>query len=246
MQIEVEEFMNNFSGLLRAEHISKKYGSKKILADISFNIEKGECIGILGKNGCGKSTLFNILAGTLKASSGKLFYKEQNLLKNSKQFSQYIGYVPQENPLMENLTVFDNLKFWYAGTGKNIKEEIKQGILEKFGLYDYRRYPVSKLSGGMKRRLSIACALAQNPPILLLDEPGASLDFSCKEDIKIYLSFYLSCGGTVLLTSHEEGEIALCSRTFLLTEGSLLSFSDKNHGKPFQKKLFLEKIGENS
>lgn len=238
--------MNDFSTLIRAEHISKKYGHKEILSDISFCIARGECIGILGKNGCGKSTLLNILSGTLSPSSGKFFYQEQNLLQYPKLFSHYIGYVPQENPLMENLSVFDNLRFWYAGTGKNLKEELKQGILEKFGFYHYLKYPVSKLSGGMKRRLSIACALAKNPPVLLLDEPGASLDFSCKEDIKNYLSFYLSCGGTILLTSHEEGEIKLCNRTFLLTEGTILPFSDEKEGKPFDKTLFLERIKENS
>ena len=233
--------------MLQIKNVSITYKKdlRELVSDLSFVLNDGDKVAVIGEEGNGKSTLLNILSGTLSSSSGKFFYQEQNLLQFPKLFSRYIGYVPQENPLMENLSVFDNLRFWYAGTGKNLKEELKQGILEKFGLYHYLKYHVSKLSGGMKRRLSIACALAKNPPVLLLDEPGASLDFSCKEDIKNYLSFYLSCGGTILLTSHEEGEIKLCNRTFLLTEGTILPFSDEKEGKPFDKTLFLERIKEN-
>ena len=144
--------------MLNIDSISKSYGSKKILEDISFTADKSQIIGIIGHNGCGKSTLLKILSGALKPDSGTLLYNDLNLTKNHKYFSKYIGYVPQENPLIDELSGLDNLKLWYVGNNSKLKSELSNGFLHQLGIYEYVNMPVSKMSGGMKKRLSI-CAI---------------------------------------------------------------------------------------
>ena len=222
---------------IEVKEIKKSYGKREILKGVSFYVKKGECVALVGANGCGKSTLLGVLAGTLKAASGGILYNGENPLQNRKIFQKYVGYVPQENPLMDKLSVYDNLRFWYCDTDRSIDEDMKNGILKEFGLDTYRNYPVAKLSGGLKKRLSIACALAANPQILIMDEPGAALDIVCKEDIKRYLLKYRQEGGTVLLTSHEEAELLLCDRMYLLKEGVLSELLDKPVGAGLLERL---------
>lgn len=207
---------------IEAEGITKSYGRKShVLKGASFHASAGEYIAIVGANGCGKSTLLGILSGSLRADGGTFQIDGQNPFKNSKVFSRYIGFVPQENPLMENLSVYDNLRFWYCDTGRDIKQDLANGVPAILGVTGYLHKTVDKLSGGMKKRLSICCALAKNPPVLILDEPGASLDIVCKQDILNYLKAYTKSGGTVIITSHEEGELKLADRMYLLKDGLL-------------------------
>ncbi len=208
--------------IVKISAISKSYGKKKILSSVSLDIHKGSCIGILGANGCGKSTLLAILADCLKADSGKVIKS----LSSSAPF----GYVPQENPLFSTLSVLDNLRYFYADSPYSLKDELADGIPHTFGLDACLKTKVKHLSGGMKRRLAISCALSHHPELLILDEPGASLDFVCKQDILQYLRLYLKQGGTVILASHEQEEISLCDTLFLLENGSLLPL-DKNTDK---------------
>jgi ABC-type multidrug transport system ATPase subunit len=130
------------------------------------------------------------------------------------------GYVPQENPLIPELTVYDNLRLWYPEK-EQLKEELRQGFLSVLGIEEYLTKTVNKLSGGMKKRVSIGIAMAGMPPILLLDEPSASLDLVCKEDIRKYLEVYLQRKGTVVLTTHEESELDLCDKLYALKGGKL-------------------------
>lgn len=207
---------------IEAMNITKSYGRKNVvLKDASFQASQGEYIAIVGANGCGKSTLLGILSGSLKADGGNLLADGKEPFKNSRVFSKYIGFVPQENPLMENLSVYDNLKFWYCDTGRSLKQDLVNGVPAVLGVSEYLHKTVDKLSGGMKKRLSICCALAKNPPVLILDEPGASLDIVCKQDIMNYLSAYTGSGGTVIITSHEEGELKMADRMYLLKDGVL-------------------------
>lgn len=222
---------------VEVRNIRKSYGKKEILKGVSFVAEKGECVALAGANGCGKSTLLGVLAGTLKAASGEILYNGENPSADRKVFRKYVGYVPQENPLMDKLSVYDNLRFWYCDTARNLEENMKNGILKEFGLDAYRKYPVNKLSGGLKKRLSIACALAADPQILIMDEPGAALDIVCKEDIKRYLLQYREKGGTILLTSHEEGELSICDRMYLLKDGVLTELADKPVGTALMERL---------
>lgn len=206
---------------IEVSHISKSYGRKKILNDITFTADKGECIGIVGANGCGKSTLLKVLCGAHRPDSGDIVYDGSSPLSRKSVFRKLVGYVPQENPLFDNLTVLDNLKLWYCDSTHNLKNDIKSGIIADFGIDKYLHSTVHTLSGGMKKRLSIACSIAGDPSILILDEPGASLDIVCKEDIKDYMLKYITDGGIIIIASHEEGELSVCSRMFLMNDGVL-------------------------
>ena len=207
--------------MLAAEEIRKSYRRKQVLAGVSFQAKEGECVGIVGANGCGKTTLLSILAGALKADGGSLVIDGEEALGKEKLFSRKVAYVPQKNPLIPELTVRDNLSLWYKGGRKQLEQELKEGAAAFLGIREMLPMTAGKLSGGMKKRLSIACALWSHAPYLVMDEPGASLDLECKDLIRRYLEQYRREGGTVILTSHEMEELAVCTRMYVLKEGRL-------------------------
>lgn len=199
--------------MVKAEHIAKKIGKKEILKDVSIFAKPGECIGIVGANGCGKSTFLSILAGVEKPDFGSLQFFQENPLKNRKVFSQMCGFVPQGNPLMEDLSVKDNLKLW---SKKSLNQNIE--LIKRFQLEDMLKTPVKKLSGGMKRRVSIACAVADDEPILIMDEPTAALDIFHKENIHDFIREFMKRNGIVIMATHDDAEIAMCDRLYFMQE----------------------------
>lgn len=207
--------------ILEAKNIRKSYGRKEVLRDVSFRIEAGSCIGVLGINGCGKSTLLAVLAGVLKPDGGSIYYMGKDTAKHRDIISRGIGYVPQENPLIEELSVRDNLRLWYEGSSKEFKNELDNRIAGQFGLQEILSVAVRKLSGGMKKRLSLASALFKEPKVMILDEPTAALDLIYKKEIHEYLRSYLAKGGCVILTTHEESDFSLCNQTYILKDGVL-------------------------
>lgn len=202
--------------------ITKSYGRHSILRSVSFTAESGECIGIIGGNGSGKSTLLSILAGVIGADNGSFTFDGKELLTNTKLRSSIVGYVPQGTPLIEELTAFDNLRLWY--TADEIKKELRDGVLDMLGIGEFLKTPVRKMSGGMKKRLSIGCSVANKPKILLLDEPSAALDLVCKKSISDYIRSFTAGGGIVVLATHDTGELSLCDKHFLLKDGLLKSY----------------------
>ncbi len=226
--------------IIKVTNITKKYHKSTILDNVNFEINAGDYVGIIGHNGSGKSTLLKILSGAIKPNTGILSLYNEDAIKNTSLFSKHIGYIPQDNPLFENLSVIDNLKLWYCETDRNLKKDFENGILKDFGLDKYRNYTVSKLSGGMKKRLSIACSIAKNPKILILDEPGASLDIVCKADICQYLREYNKAGGTVIITSHEEGELAACNRMLLIKNSALTEVTPVYTAEQLMKLIKVE------
>lgn len=213
---------------LELSHITKSFqrGRKRVLRDVSLKAAGGECVGILGANGCGKSTLLSVLAGIQPPDSGSFCLNGQEVFTGGrkKKSNASIGYVPQECPLMEELNALDNLRLWYSDSTLNLEEELESGFLAMLGIPDFLKVSVSKMSGGMKKRLSIGCAVAGSPQVLLLDEPGAALDLICKERIEVYLKNFRRQGNLILLATHEEREIFLCDRLFILWEGTLVPF----------------------
>ena len=195
-----------------AKKIFSSYGKKQVLKGVDLSADAGECVGIVGKNGCGKSTLFNILAGLRKADSGEISYGL------GKSPAECVGYVPQEGILMNELNVLDNLSLWFRDK-KELQLSLKQGFLKELGVDKMCRTRVEKLSGGMKKRVSIGCALAGNPPILILDEPDAALDLMGKAEIRGYLAAYKRRGGTILIATHEESDLALCDKVYAMHNG---------------------------
>lgn len=206
---------------IKAEHIRKKYGKKAVLNDICFDGTGGQCIGILGANGCGKSTLLSILAGVLKADSGEFMVDGNSLLGKKSKNGEVVGYVPQGIPLIEELTALDNLRLWYCDSQLDMRNELESGVLAMLGIYDFLKVPVNKMSGGMKKRLSIGCAVANNPSVLIMDEPSAALDLVCKERIHNYIRNFKAEGKIVIIATHEEQEINLCDKHYIMKNGEL-------------------------
>ncbi|MBE5922470.1 MAG: ATP-binding cassette domain-containing protein [Lachnospiraceae bacterium] len=224
--------------MIEIKNVKKSYGKKEILNNVSLMCEKGCIVGIIGKNGCGKSTLLSIMAGTLKADEGQICYFGEDAQKNKNVFAQYVGYVPQENPLILELSAKDNLKLWYADSKRNLEQDIKEGILFDLGIGAFLKKKIRHLSGGMKKKVSIACAVAKDAAILILDEPGAALDLPSKEDIRKYLRKFADDGGIVLLTSHEEAEFAICDVIYALKDGVLCEVTKDMSAKEMVEKYF--------
>ena len=208
--------------IMNIVNIKKSYKKKSVLNNITLSVEEGSCVGILGGNGSGKSTLLSILAGVLKPDGGSVDWMGQDLLHNKELRTQILGYVPQGNPLLEELTAWDNLLLWYD---KNtLKQELESGVLAMLGILEFIKVPVNKMSGGMKKRLSIGCVVAANPKVLLLDEPSAALDLVCKERIYNYLKDYKQQGGRILLATHDVQELDLCDKWYILKNGFLTPY----------------------
>lgn len=205
--------------MIEIKQIQKKYKKKAVLTDINLDVQEGSCVGILGGNGSGKSTLLSILAGVQKADNGSFLWGGADLFKNEKIREEILGYVPQGNPLMEELTAWDNLRLWYEKD--ELKKELDGGVLDMLGIPDFLKVPVRKMSGGMKKRLSIGCSVANHPKLLLLDEPSAALDLICKERIGNYLKDFKAQGGSIILATHDVQEIELCDVWYILKNGML-------------------------
>ena len=192
--------------MFNIENISKAYGKKQVLNNISFSANAGEAVGILGVNGSGKSTLLSCIADK---------YSETG-----------IGYLPQNNPLFEELKPVDNIRMWCPYKKHEIIEMLSAPPLSNLGINDFLDKPVSKLSGGMKKRLSLATVLINNPSVLLMDEPFAALDLPAKQDILTYMQGFRSVGGTIILASHDEEIFNFCNRVLLLKNGSLIDTNE--------------------
>ncbi|MCR5266962.1 MAG: ABC transporter ATP-binding protein [Lachnospiraceae bacterium] len=197
---------------IRVEHVSRSYGDQEVLSDVSFTASGGEIIGIVGRNGCGKSTLLSILAGIERADHGNVVFSEPGGREKS-------GYLPQTNPLLEEASVYENIRLWAPD-----KEQAEK-LLAQYRFLDVRRKKVRKLSGGMKRRLAIACALAHDPKLLIMDEPAAALDIVYKKMIHDMMEHFTKSGGTIILVTHEQEEIRMCHRCYLLQDGKLTDYN---------------------
>ena len=193
---------------ITVSNICKKYKNQVVLRDVSFYVGSGETVGILGRNGCGKTTLLSIIAGISKADSGKVIFSQPG-------GRSLVGYVPQVNPLIEDVSVVDNLGLWID------ERERIDDALTAFDFKSIENKKVSKLSGGMKRRVAIMCALSNSPKLLIMDEPTASLDIEYKKLIHEMMKDYTKDGGTILLVTHEQEEIEMCDRCYYLDEGCL-------------------------
>ncbi len=211
--------------MLHVEHISFSYRKKQVLRDICFTAKEGDFIGIIGKNGCGKSTLLSVLAGVRRPAGGSVSFDDAPLYTKSNVPADVVGYVPQLNPLLPELSVKDNLKLWLRDSAPSSKEDTEH-LYEQMGLMDYFHTAVGKLSEGMKKRVSITSVLQNHPKILILDEPSAALDLPCKEIIHEQLLSFSQKGGIILFTTHEEAEFSLCTTLYILKDGVLVRADD--------------------
>ena len=197
--------------MLSVRNISKVYEDNIILQDISFDLNSGEILGLVGKNGSGKSTMISIIAQTIKPDEGEILYNNANVLGDKKFLREYIGYVPQSDSLISELTVYEQLKLWKYITGRDVLKD--KGLCQMLGLDEMFKKKIYKLSGGMKKRVSFALALAETPPILLMDEAFSALDELYKLKLIEWFKMYKKRGGCALWCSHDKNELdILCDR----------------------------------
>lgn len=203
------------------KQLSKSYKEKKVLNDVNLTINEGELFGLLGVNGAGKTTLIHILSGLLAQNTGEVELLGYTLPKERNQIKKYIAVSPQETAIAPNLTVRENLEFM-AGIQGYSKKEMRVKINELLTTFSFQPYEKQKsktLSGGWKRKLSIALALISEPKILFLDEPTLGLDILGRRELWSLIE-KLKAQTTIILTTHylEEAE-ALCDRICILKDG---------------------------
>ncbi|MFS0574724.1 ABC transporter ATP-binding protein [Sporosarcina sp. 179-K 3D1 HS] len=200
--------------MLEVNGLNKTYKKKTVLHDLSFEMQPGEIVGLVGENGAGKSTLLKILATALPATAGKVTLAGVPY-QNGKGVRPKIGYVPQEIAVWEEYTVEQNMRFFEKLSWKRRSpEECRQLCLDM--QLDCWKEPVHSLSGGMKRKLNMAISLLHDPVLLLLDEPTVGIDLKSKTEIGTYLHKLAKREGKMILyTSHDMDEIGnLCDRVY--------------------------------
>lgn len=233
--------------MLKAEGISKSYPGREALSRVSFQLAPGECLGVVGHNGSGKSTLLSIGAGVQRPTAGSITWKGQPIWGNRTLLRREFGYVPQENALVEDVSVGDNIRLWQAALEiSRIPSLGGTPLLELLGLEELLRQPVKKLSGGMKKRLSIAIGLLNNPRILLLDEAYAALDMVYSYRLTQLFSLLKEEGRALLFCTHQPGEVlALCDKLLVLRQGKAVFYGSKEEAlgqNPSLEDFLLERF----
>lgn len=217
-------------GLIEIKNVCKSYGSLKAVNDVSFTVNEGEIFGLLGPNGAGKSTLISILCTLLSANSGEVLINNNSLRKNVTEIKKLLGLVPQEIALYPSLTAKENLMFWgrmYGIGGKLLKERVDEA-LEIAGLKDRAKEVIQSYSGGMKRRINIACALLHHPKIVIMDEPTVGIDPQSRNHILETVKKLNNEGMTVIYTSHYMEEVELlCSRIAIMDNGKIIAMGTR-------------------
>ena len=212
--------------IIEIKNVTKRFNDKLVLDNVSYEVEKGEIFGFIGPNGAGKSTLINIMTSLLEPDSGTVKICGYDILKESIKAKECIGYVPQDISLLEELTAYDNLEFFgafYGLKGKELKERIKEA-LEVTGLSDKKKEKVKKFSGGMKRRLNIACAIVHKPKLIIFDEPTVGIDPQSRNNILETIQKLNAQGSTIIYTSHYMEEVdAICSDICIIDHGNIIA-----------------------
>jgi len=206
-------------GLL-IKNIGKSYGDKKVLSNLSLSCKKGEIIGLLGLNGAGKTTLMKILTGINSKWTGEIFFNGLDLRKKLKHIQQITGYLPENNPLYEELYVSEYLLF--ISKLYKINTPKLEKIISITGLSEFKNYKIEKLSKGYKQRVGIAAAIIHDPELLILDEPTTGLDPNQIIEIRKLIRT-LGEEKTVIFSSHILQEVeALCTRVIVLHKGEIV------------------------
>ena len=213
--------------ILRAENIVKKYRTRTVVNQVSFDVKQGEIVGLLGPNGAGKTTSFYIIVGLIRPLSGKVFIDTEEITKLPvyRRAQKGIGYLAQEASVFRKLSIEDNLKAVLEMTdySKEHQREKVESLLTEFGLQHIRKSKGIQLSGGERRRTEIARALAIDPKFILLDEPFAGVDPIAVEDIQQIVIKLKQKNIGVLITDHNVHEtLSITDRSNLLFEGSIM------------------------
>lgn len=212
--------------IIEVKNLTKEYKNLKAIDDLSFEVHEGEILGLLGPNGSGKSTTINSILSLLKFSNGKIkiFGKEMN--PNSYDIKEKIGVVFQDVAVFDELTVYENLDY-FCGLYIDDKETRKKYIedaIELVGLNEFRKYYPKQLSGGLLRRLNIACGISHKPKLIFLDEPTVAVDPQSRNNILDGIKKLREGGATIVYTTHYMEEVdILCDRVIIIDKGKIIA-----------------------
>lgn len=217
---------------LKIEHLSKSFGKKLAVNDVSLYIKKGEIIGLLGPNGAGKSTIFYMIVGFLKPNSGSIILKEKDITKlpMHKRSKMGMGYLPQQASIFRNMTVEENilaiLELKPDLNSKQRKEECEK-ILKEFSIWELRKQKGTTLSGGERRRVEIARTLVNEPDFLLLDEPFAGVDPIAINELQTIIYKIQEKGIGIIITDHNVRDtLKITQRSYIINHGNILIEGD--------------------
>ena len=208
---------------IRLEHVTKRFGKKTVVEDVSLDVHKGEIFGLLGPSGAGKTTIVKMIAGIDEATSGTIHVLNKKML--DLHVMERIGFMAQSDALYGELTAFENLQFFasiYGLKGKKQRERIDD-VMNLVNLTDDMKKPVHQYSGGMKRRLSLAISLLHEPEVLLLDEPTVGIDPVLRQAIWEELERIRQNGTTIVVTTHVMDEAEKCQRLAMIRDGRLIA-----------------------
>lgn len=233
--------------ILEVKGLKKSFGENQVVNGITFDIGVREIIGFLGPNGAGKSTTINMISTILNIDEGSVLFKNKDVKENEEEFKKELGLVPQEIAFFSDLSTYDNVKFFgslYGLKGSKLKENVKES-LEHVGLWDKRKDYPDSFSGGMKRRLNIACSIVHRPKLLIMDEPTVGIDPQSRNNILELTKKLRDEGNTIIYVSHymEEVEV-ICSRLIIIDNGKIIEQGDKDELKKKYKESGLNSIEE--
>ena len=232
--------------VLIVEHLHKAFDSLHAVKDVSFKVNPGEIFGLLGPNGAGKTTTINMICSLLPADQGAITINNMPVSAHNSALRQRMGVVPQDIALYEELNAHDNLSFWgrlYGMSGEKLKSK-KNELLSKVGLQDRAKEPVSRFSGGMKRRLNLAIGLLHDPDLLLLDEPTVGIDPQARHQMLDLIRAEANKGTAILYTTHYMDEAEqLCDRLAIMDHGHILAMGSLSELETLVGERRILKIG---
>ncbi|MED0964641.1 ABC transporter ATP-binding protein [Bacillus paramycoides] len=219
---------------LEIKNLTKKFGDFIAVDNMSLSIKEGEIFGFLGSNGAGKSTTINMIAGLLRSNEGEISILGKNIKKNNRFAKMNIGIVPQDIAIYEELTAYENVKFFaglYGLRGAELKARVEEA-LQFVGLSDKQKSYPKNFSGGMKRRLNIACAIAHRPKLIIMDEPTVGIDPQSRNYILQSVRKLNEMGSTIIYTSHYMEEVEeICTKIAIVDHGKVIAEGTKEQLK---------------
>jgi len=238
---------------IEIENLNKQYNNILAVKNINFKINKGSIVGLLGPNGCGKTTTIGMILGLIKPTSGTVFINGQNIENenNRTKILEKVNFISPYVELPKKLTVQENLKVYGKMYGVNDLQDKISDLMKQLNLLEFEKRKTGELSSGQKNRVSLAKALINDPEILLLDEPTASLDPDVGDYIRTYLEDFASKRGTtILLASHNMNEVErLCSEVMMMKNGQIIDKGTcesliNKHGRKNLEETFLKIVRE--